>query len=77
MADPTAFGGLKPNPSLAGTSATKKDMLWLTVELEVLEWWLSVREKLVIPIPRNPRDSVLLHAEKELLEWWHYYRETI
>ena len=68
---------IKQNPTLAGRSKHPHSPLWLLHELEILQWWLTVRDDLVYPIPINPRDSQLLHAEKEALEFWFNMREML
>lgn len=64
----------KPNPSIAGTSRYPHSPQWLAVEVEILEWWETVRDELRVPIPFNINDSPLLHYEKELLQWWETVR---
>lgn len=73
--DPGLPSGPKPNPTLAGTSQYEHSQIWLESELSILEWWGSVRDQLLVPIPVNVNDSILLHYEKEVLEWWHTVRE--
>lgn len=66
--------GLRPNPSIAGTSRYSHSELWLYSEMEILTWWETVREELLIPVALVGDESPLLQYEKEVLEWWHNVR---
>ena len=46
---------MKQNPTLTGRSPRPHSPLWLLHELEILNWWLTVRDDLGLPHPHQPK----------------------